>query len=106
VRVSELERRRRSRSSVNFHFFAECPRSGTRQRFFKNLKIGFAECHGSGTGQRLLCRVPTNRHSTKNGLRVFRNTMSSATWLALGKDFFAECPSLHTRQSIFLFFKF
>jgi hypothetical protein len=50
--------------------------------------------------------VPTDRHSGKNGLRVFRNTMSSATWLALGKGFFAECPSLDTRQSVFLFFKF
>jgi hypothetical protein len=30
--------------SVNIHFFAECPRSDTRQRFFKNFKIGFAEC--------------------------------------------------------------
>jgi hypothetical protein len=50
--------------------------------------------------------VPTDRHSTKNGLRVFRNTMSSATRLALGKGFFAECPSLDTRQSIFYFLNF
>jgi hypothetical protein len=50
--------------------------------------------------------VSTDRHSAKTGLRVFRKTMPSATRLALGKDFFAECPSVGTRRSIFLFFYF
>jgi hypothetical protein len=41
---------------AKYMFFAECPRSGTRQTFFY-LKIHFAECPRYGTWQRSLCRV-------------------------------------------------
>jgi hypothetical protein len=61
--------------SVNIHFFAECPRSGTRQIFFKNFKIGFAECPLTDTRQRIdlgfleiLCRVSHGWHSAKASL--------------------------------------
>jgi hypothetical protein len=80
---------------AKFMFFAECPRCGTRQRFFLFLKYGlpsarsaalgkgafFAECHPGALGkdylpllcrvpprdtrQSLLCRVSTTRHSAK-----------------------------------------
>jgi hypothetical protein len=35
------------------------------KEFFKNFKIHFAECLRPGTRQSRLCRVPTDRHSTK-----------------------------------------
>ena len=54
---------------------------------FFNLKIHFAECPGSDTRQRRHCRVPTNKHSTKNGFRVL-------------KKIFAECPTSDTRQRL------
>jgi hypothetical protein len=94
-----------AQSAGIFHFFAECPRSGTRQRFF-NLKIFFAECPVPGTWQRRLCRVPTNKHSAKVYFRVFEKSLSSVSRLTLGKAYFAECHPVGTRQSVFLFFYF
>jgi hypothetical protein len=49
-------------------------------------KLGFAEC----------CPVPSVQHSVK-GLFAERLTLLSA---ALGKAFFAECPTKGTRQRI------
>jgi hypothetical protein len=60
--------------------------------------------------------VPCIRHSAKTSLssanwqaldkfcfRVFENSLPSVTRLTLGKDYFAECHPLGTRQSIFYF---
>jgi hypothetical protein len=52
VREEKGERRT---AGCLFPDFAECPRSGTRQRFFKNIKIFFAECQIAGTRQSVLC---------------------------------------------------
>jgi hypothetical protein len=96
----------RSRGYVKFTFFGECPRSGNRQRYFFNLKIHFVEYPGSDTRQRLLCRVPTDKHSTKNKFRVFKiyfvECPMSDTW----HNMLCRMPFLDTRQSIFLFFIF
>jgi hypothetical protein len=74
--------------------------------FFFNLKIYFVECPVPGTRQRRLCRVPTDKHTTKSVFRVFENPLPSAPRLTLGKDYFTECHPLGTRQCIFLFFYF
>jgi hypothetical protein len=66
---------------------------------FFNLKIYFAECPVSDTQQRppnkhsakLLFRVPTDKHLTKNVFRVLKKSLSSVPRLALGKNFFTEC---------------
>jgi hypothetical protein len=94
VSVSEREKEKPS-VLAKFMFFAECPRCGTRQRFFLFLKYGlpsarsaalgkgafFAECHPGALGkdyfpllcrvpprdtrQSILCRVSITRHSAK-----------------------------------------
>jgi hypothetical protein len=76
-----------------YTFFAECPRSGTRQRFFKNIKIFFAECQIAGTRQSGLCQVPDRRHSTKN-------ILPSASWMTLVKESFTIlCRVLYSWHS-------
>jgi hypothetical protein len=64
--VREIEKENKATVSVGiFYIFAECPRSGTRQRFFFNLKYSlpsaldltldkdvFAECRLTSTRQR------------------------------------------------------
>jgi hypothetical protein len=78
---SERESEKKKLPGAIYTFFAECPRSGTRQRFFKNIKIFFAECQIAGTRQSVLCRVPDRRHSAKN-------ILPSASWMTLGKESF------------------
>jgi hypothetical protein len=114
VRGEEGERRRHA--SRLFLLFAECPRSGTRQRFFFNFKICFAECQIAGTRQGRLCRVSTDRYSAKICSRFFAECQGDGT---RQRRFFAKCQpadtrqsylyrvsSFNTRQSTFLFFKF
>jgi hypothetical protein len=65
----ESERRRKEKKRLTvciINVFAECPRSGTRQRFFLKLK-------------NILCRVPLIWYSANASL-------PSAYLLALGKD--------------------
>jgi hypothetical protein len=84
-----------------------------------SAKVSFAECHISGTRQSLywvsrkhsvkkirrqlwrpLCRVPRQRHLSKN--YFFENSLPSAGALHLAKNFFkifAECHGSSTRQS-------
>jgi hypothetical protein len=96
-----------------FHFFVECPRSGTRQSFF-NFKIFFAECQITGTRQRLLCRVSTDRHSTKICSRVFvechpsalgkEDSLPSVNQLTLGKEGRYRVSSLTLGKAFFFYF--
>jgi hypothetical protein len=79
---SERVREKEGYQRAIYALFAECPRSGTRQRFFFNFKIRFAECQITGTQQSSLCRVSPGRHSAKTLLL-----------------FFAECHPVDTRQS-------
>jgi hypothetical protein len=65
------------------------PDRGHSANVFFNLKIEFAECQITGTRQTCLCRVPADRHSVKYVFSIS-----------------AECPTLDTRQSIFIFFSF
>jgi hypothetical protein len=46
--------------------------------FFKNFKVHFAECPRSGTRQRRLCRVPGLRHSAKHLLKILKYILPSA----------------------------
>jgi hypothetical protein len=104
VAVNEMNGSR-PREYVKF-IFAECPRSGTRQRFVFYFKILFAEYPGSDTWQSILCQVPTAKHLAKNGFRVLKKSLSSVPRLTLGKECFAECQTWDTRQIILLFFYF
>ena len=56
-----------------FNFFAECPRSGTRQRFFFYF---------------FLNSLPSVSDLAlgKENFFIFKNTLPSAPWTALGKD--------------------
>jgi hypothetical protein len=99
VRVKEEKERLRT---VKCRFFAECTRSGTRQRFFLNLKIYFAKCPRSGTRQSPLCGVSPRRHSTKIISLYFVECHPVHTWQRL----LCRVSSLDTRQSTFLFFYF
>jgi hypothetical protein len=62
----------------------------------------FAECQIAGTRQRPLCRVSTDKHSTKC---VFR-FLSSASRLVHDKEHFAECHCLTLGEVYFYFFYF
>jgi hypothetical protein len=73
-----------------FLIFVECPRCGTGQSFLKNFKIFFAECQIAGTRQRHLCRVATDRHSTKMCSRFFAECPQKA----LGKDPLCRVPDI------------
>jgi hypothetical protein len=105
-RADGSERVREGRRKVPhgglFLFFAECPRSGTRQRFFKNFKIFFAECQIADTRQRKLCRVSPGRHSANMLSQFFAECQPSGTW----QTGLCRVSSLDTRQSTFLFFLF
>jgi hypothetical protein len=87
--VREEKGERRTAGSL-FPDFVECPRSGTRQRFFKNFKIFFVECQIADTRQRSLCRVPTGRHSANILLQFFAECQPAAT-RTTGIQGFAEC---------------
>jgi hypothetical protein len=68
-------------------FFAECPRCGTRQRFFLFLKKDLPSARSAALGKDAFFAECHPGHSAKT------------TFL-----FFAECPPLDTRQSTFEFF--
>jgi hypothetical protein len=94
----EKEEESRPRAGGLVTFFAECPRSGTRQNFFLKFKnklcrvsdrghsvktaLPSASCTALGKAMFYrLCRVPTDRHSAKPSL-------PSASWTALDKVYF------------------
>ena len=101
----------------NAKCFAECQKSGTRQRPSCCTRQRVL-CRVPGSRQKrgtrhrlprvtafghvLLCRVPAVRHSAK--IFFFENTLPSVPDTALGKDsifflnVFAECPCEGTRQ--------
>jgi hypothetical protein len=60
----------------------------------------------SDTRQIRLCRVPTDRHSAKTELRVFKKTFAECHTAETWQRLLYRVPSLGTRQSIFLFFYF
>jgi hypothetical protein len=81
--------------------FAECPWSGTRQRFF--FKISFAECQTGDTRQRLLCRVSTRWHSAKTNLHFFAECHPGGSRQSL---LCRVSTSWHSTKYIFIFFDF
>jgi hypothetical protein len=93
------------RKAASVYIITSLPsaRSQSLGKDFFNLKIHFAECPGSSTRQRRLCRVPTDKHSAKNGFRVLKITLPSAPRMTLGKTFFAECHSRTLDKVYFLF---
>jgi hypothetical protein len=79
-------------------FFAECPRSGTRQRNFFILKYALPSACDLALGKAFFAECP--RANTRQRLiHFFKPSLSSASPQALGKTFFAECILL-----FFLFF--
>jgi hypothetical protein len=66
----------------------------TRSKVFsKTLNQTFVECLSDDTRQRLLCRVPVTGHSTKNILKFFKKSLSSARSRALDKEGEVNRPS-------------
>jgi hypothetical protein len=55
---------------------------------------------------KLLCRVPTNKHSAKIALIFLKYTLSSVARITLGKLCFAECQSWTLGKVYFNFFSF
>jgi hypothetical protein len=101
VTESERRGRRKEKAGRLFLFFAECPRSGTWQRFFLILKYalpsarsrtlnkdGFAECQLTGTRQR---SVLGSLSSTKKMALGKEDSLPSVNRLPLGKAIFTEC---------------
>jgi hypothetical protein len=86
---------------------------------FFNLKTVFAECRRSGTRQRHLYRVPADKHSTKCFFIILKNTLPSVsirhsakqtlpsiTWADTRHSALCRVSTLDTPQSIFFFFSF
>jgi hypothetical protein len=102
-RRSEWEKRRRRRQSVGiFYFFAECPWSSTRQRFFLILKYALPSARSGALGKDDFAECPLG------GTRqiYFYNSLPSVNQLALGKGCFAECHFLTLGKVHFYFFYF
>jgi hypothetical protein len=85
--VTESERRGRRRKEKAgqpfIYLLCRVPTIWHSAKIFFNFKIMFAECQIAGTRQRRLCRVSTDRYSTK-----------------ICSSFFAECQGDGTRQSL------
>jgi hypothetical protein len=99
--VSEWENRRRRRQPVGiFYFFAECPWSGTRQRFFLILKYALPSARSGAFGKDDFAECPLG------GTRqiYFYNSLPSVNQLALSKSCFAECHFLTLGKVHFYFF--
>jgi hypothetical protein len=102
-RWSEWEKRRRRRQSVGiFYFFAECPWSGTRQRFFLILKYALPSARSGALGKDDCVECPLG--DTRQ--IYFYNSLSSVNQLALGKGCFAECHFWTLGKVHFYFFIF
>jgi hypothetical protein len=97
VRGEKEEERSRARSL--FSLFAECPRSGTRQRFFLFLKYALSSARSATLGKGFFaeCRLGDTRQ------RLIYTSLPSATQGALGKEYFAECHQL-TLGKVHLYF--
>jgi hypothetical protein len=75
-------------------------------KYFFNFKIYFAECQIAGTRQSYLCRAPTDKHSTKVALIIFKNVVPSVLRMTLGRASFAECLTWALGKVYFYFFYF
>jgi hypothetical protein len=109
LRVRESEenekiRRRRGRDLLSFTSLPSARDLALGKDFF-NLKIFFTECPVTGTRQRSLCRVPSNKHSTKVCFRVFENSLPSVSRLTLGKAYLSSViPWALDKVYIYIFY--